>query len=162
MLALEESRKLLIRIMDGDQSAFATDRIQPYFLHYLLEAVRMCGLRERYTLKILDLWKEPVSECPKGLVEGFYPPHPEYQFDHSHAWGGTPLWSLPVALSGLEILEPGFKRIALSPKLLGLRCARVRIPTPYGEIRIDMEKGKETEVFAPEEILVQTYKHNSL
>ncbi|MBQ7153241.1 MAG: hypothetical protein IJR83_04800 [Clostridia bacterium] len=153
MLSGEEARGILVRVMDGDQSVFATDRIQPYFLHYLLEAVRMSGLRERYTLKILDLWKGPVSECPKGLVEGFYPPHPEYRFDHSHAWGGTPLWSLPAALAGLEIIEPGFKRIALSPALLGLRYARVRIPAPQGEIRIDLEEGKKPEVYVPEGIL---------
>lgn len=129
---------------------------QPYFAHFLFEAIFNNDLCEKYTLKLLERWKQPVKECPKGLVEGFLPPEPAYEFDHSHAWGGTPLYSLPKALSGIEVLEPGFKKIKLSPKLLGLSEAKVRIPTPYGEIKIDLKKGENPKYFIPKEITVVT------
>ena len=45
----------------------------------------------------------------------FVKPEPTYRFDHSHAWGGTPLYALPKALLGLEIIEPGMAAISLSP-----------------------------------------------
>ncbi len=125
---------------------------QPYFLHYLLEAVYRLDLREKYTLKILELWKPKIKECSKGLVEGFVPPEPTYSFDHSHAWGGTPLYSLPKALSGLEILAPGMKKIRLSPNLLGLKYATVEILTPYGKVICKMENGKTPEITYPDTI----------
>lgn len=127
---------------------------QPYFAHYLLEAIYSNGLRKEYTLKVLERWKAPVAQCPKGLVEGFIAPEPTYSFDHSHAWGGTPLWSLPKALIGFEIVKPGFEEISLSPSLLGLESARVELPTPYGDVTVEMKKGSEPVIQSPGEITV--------
>ena len=94
----------------------------------------------------------------KGLVEGFYAPEPTYSFDHSHAWGGTPLYSLPKALTGLSITEAGYRRIKLSPSLLGLNEAKIEIPTPYGMIECYMKRGELPRINAPEEIQIDTDK----
>ena len=139
---------LVERIVEDD----TLGEVQPYFAHFLLEAVYRNGLREKYTLRLLEQWKDPVRECPKGLAEGFHKPTPEYRFDHSHAWGGTPAYALPLALSGLEILEPGYQKIRLNPSLLGLDQAKVQIPTPYGMIELAMESGKEPVISVPEGI----------
>ncbi len=127
---------------------------QPYFLHYLLEAIYRLGLRDEYTIQVLNRWKEPVKECPKGLVEGFIAPEPTYAFDHSHAWGGTPLYSLPKALMGLEITKAGMKEITLSPSLLGLEAGKAELLTPYGKVICELQKGKEPVIFYPKEIEV--------
>ena len=127
---------------------------QPYFMHYLLEAVYRLGLRDKYTLEICNRWKAPVRECSKGLVEGFVPPEPTYSFDHSHAWGGTPLYSLPKALLGLEINKPGMGEITLSPSLLGLDHANVELLTPFGKITCEMKEGTEPHINHPEEIKI--------
>lgn len=129
---------------------------QPYFMHYLLEAIERLGMREFATLQVVAQWKAPVQECPKGLVEGFVMPEPTYYFDHSHAWGGTPLYSVPKALLGLEILKPGMKEIALSPNLLGLSYAKTELLTPYGKVVCEMQQGKEPNITAPKEIIVHT------
>lgn len=126
--------------------------VQPYFAHFLLEAVYRNGLRDKYTLKILEDWKAPVKEYPYGLTEGFYKPEPGYIFDHSHAWGGTPAYALPLALAGIEILEPGYKKIRLNPSLLGLESAEVQIPTPYGMIKLSLQKDQDPIVDVPAEI----------
>ena len=128
--------------------------IQPYFTHYLLEAVYRSGLRERYTLKILDRWKKHVAECKKGLVEGFVKPEPTYSFDHSHAWGGTPLYSLPKALLGLEINKPGLSEITLDLSLLGLKNATAELATPHGILTCILEDGKEPVLIYPPDITV--------
>lgn len=125
---------------------------QPYFLHYLLEGVYRLNLREKYTLKIVELWKTAVKECSKGLVEGFVAPEPTYSFDHSHAWGGTPLYSVPKALLGLEVLRPGLSEISLSPNLLGLDSARVELLTPHGKVICETDQGKAPRVICPKEI----------
>ena len=146
----ETGRKLVDKIMseeiEGDY--------QPYFMHYLLEAVFRLGMREKYTVKICERWKKAVRECPKGLVEGFVAPEPTYKFDHSHAWGGTPLYSLPKALLGFEIVEPGMKKISLSPSLLGLSYAKVELLTPDGRVVCEMKEGEKCRITHPEEISV--------
>ena len=126
---------------------------QPYFAHFLLEAIRRNGLREQYTLSVLETWKEHVNACDKGLAEGFLSPQEShFAFDHSHAWGGTPLYSLPMALTGLEILEPGMKRLRLCPSLLGLDWARVEIPTPYGDVVVELTDGQLPQIQHPSEV----------
>lgn len=138
--------KIMNDVCEGD--------IQPYFAHYLLEAVYNIGLRDKYTLKILEAWKKPVLECTKGLVEGFIKPEPTYSFDHSHAWGGTPLYSLPKALLGLKINKAGMSDITLAPSLLGLKKAKVELPTPYGMLVCELDENKETIITYPDELKV--------
>jgi len=146
----DTGRILIDKVMSDD---IAGD-CQPYFMHYLLEAVYRLGLREKYTLEICNRWKEPVLNCRKGLVEGFVAPEPTYRFDHSHAWGGTPLYSLPKALMGLKIAKPGMQEITLSPSLLGLNHARVELLTPYGKVVCEMKDGKKPSVTHPSQITV--------
>lgn len=141
-----------VRILHKVMAEEIPGNCQPYFLHYLLEAVYRHGLREEYTLRILERWKEPVASFSKGLVEGFYPPEPGYVFDHSHAWGGTPAYALPKALMGLEILEPGMKTLRLKPSRLGLAEARAELLTPYGKVAVAMAGEQEPVIQCPEEI----------
>ncbi len=154
----EETRELLHKIMED----VCPGEYQPYFAHFLLEAVEQNGLREAYTLQILEKWKAPVEECDKGLAEGFIPPEPTYIFDHSHAWGGTPLYSLPKALLGFQILKPGFQEIALSPSLLSLDHATVELPTPYGLLTCRLEKGKEAQLEVPDGVTVRLFSTGGL
>ncbi len=145
---LTGNQKLLHKIMTDE----SLGEIQPYFAHFLLEAIYRNGLCDSYTLPVLEDWKQPVKDCPFGLAEGFHKPEPTYSFDHSHAWGGTPSYALPLALSGLTVLEPGYKRISLSPSLLGLTEAHVEIPTPFGMIILDLAQGQAPRISVPDGI----------
>ena len=145
-----DCRAILEKIMTDD----TLGEVQPYFAHFLLEAIYRNDLRDAYTLQILEAWKAPVKECPYGLAEGFIKPEPTYSFDHSHAWGGTPLYSMPKALTGLEILEAGYKKISLNPSLLGLENAVTEIPTPYGMITVT-QQGSAVKYDIPEGIEVE-------
>lgn len=145
----DRAQALLHRVMTDE----TLGDCQPYFLHFLLEAIYRNGLRERYTLPLMERWKQSEAECPKGLQEGFVCPE-NYTFDLSHAWGGTPLYAVPKALLGFEMLEPGFGRIRLDPSLLGLPSATVEMLTPYGKIVCRQEAGKEPVVEVPKKIKI--------
>jgi hypothetical protein len=147
----DDTARRLIRKVVSDREWGA---VQPYFMHFLLQAVDRLGLRSECTLPILENWKAPVRDCPKGLVEGFIASEPTYSFDHSHAWGGTPLYALPKHLLGLEILEPGYKAIRLNPDLLGLSFAAIEVPTPYGILRAKLKQGEAPIVSAPDGITI--------
>jgi len=147
----EDARRILRQVLTDA----SLGRCQPYFAHYLLESVYENGLREECTRQILEDWKAPVRECPKGLVEGFIKPEPTYHFDHSHAWGGTPLYALPKALTGFSILEPGCGAVALSPSLLGMREADVEIPLPQGMLTVKMRNGEPPQITVPDGVRVE-------
>ncbi len=140
------------KIMSGE----CPGDFQPFFAHFLFEAIFRHGLCGEYTLTLADRWRRPVEDCPKGLAEGFVTPEPGYKFDHSHAWGGSPLYSIPKAVTGLEILEAGMKKISLSPSLLSFERAYVELPTPYGMVKIQLEKGKVPVISTPDGIEVIT------
>lgn len=144
--------KLAVDILERIIFDDSLQDIQPYFMHYLLNAVRKYGLFEKYGMKLLDRWVEVVNECDKGLAEGWIAPEEGYSFDHSHAWGGTPAYQMPMAITGLEILEPGMKKLKFSPALYGLDFAEIEIPTEYGLIYFKAEKDKETVIIAPQRI----------
>ena len=124
--------------------------VQPYFMHFILQAVCKAGLQEEYGLTLFERWKPLIKTCSKGLQEGWFAPEPSYSFDHSHAWGGTPAYHIPLMLTGLKMLEPGFRKISLSPKLYDLTYADVSFPTPYGMLRCVQRKGEEPQIIAPE------------
>ena len=148
-LADEELAKdILDRIIFDD----SLQDLQPYFMHYLLNAVRKYGMFEKYGIKLLERWIPVVEECDKGLAEGWIAPEESYSFDHSHAWGGTPAYQMPMAITGLEILEAGMKKMKFTPNLYGLDYAHITIPTEYGDIVIDAKKGKRADITAPDTI----------
>lgn len=146
----EEKQKLLRRTLTDDTLA----DVQPYFMHFVIEAVWSAGLFEEYGMEILRRWIPIVQACDKGLAEGWHRPQEDYVFDHSHAWGGTPAYQLPTRLLGLEILEAGMKKIRIKPQLYGLQWAEIEYPTPYGLIRCVMREGEETCLEIPKEIEV--------
>ena len=139
-----EAAALLERTLDSDMQ-----EVQPYFMHYVLEAVEKCGLFEKRGLGILRKWIPLAEECPRGLKEGWIAPQADYGFDYSHAWGGTPAWQLPARLLGFKMLEPGFAKISLSPRLCGLEWFDISMPTPKGMLRCRLEKGKTPQVDLP-------------
>ena len=145
------ARSLIEKIMNDEIEG----NVQPYFQHYLLEAIEKHGLKDKYSLQVIERWKQAVKDCNKGLVEGFFAPEPTYHFDHSHAWGGSPLYSLPKALTGLSIEEAGYKKIKLKPSLLGLKWAKVEIPTPCGMIICELEQGCKPKIAVPDEIVLE-------
>lgn len=122
----------------------------PYFYHFILDAVYESGLFDELGVEILRKWTSLTQECDKGLKEVW----DGFDCDYSHAWGGTPAYQLPARFSGLKIIEPGMKKITLSPSSYGLDFAEISIPTPYGKINIKTEKNGKATVSVPEKITV--------
>ena len=144
-IAKKEDR---VSILDYVCRDLRKEEMQPYFYHFLLEALYNEGLFSKYGFKLIDKYKSLIERSEKGLSEAW-----EYiNCDCSHAWGGTPAYILKKAISGFEILENGYKKIRLSPNLYGLDFASFNISTPYGDIDIKLQKGKKMQIVAPKEI----------
>lgn len=151
---------VLYGICDGKYAAELLERVlyfedledvQPYFMHFVLEAIYKTGLFEKYGIKEIKRWKALYEECSKGMKEAWII-FEGYRFDYSHAWGATPTYQLPSKISGLEILEPGMKKVKFAPNLFGLDYAQIKIPTPYGTIEMNLNEA--VDITAPKEIEV--------
>ncbi len=136
------------KILDYVCSPIRKEEMQPYFYHFLLEALYKEGLFEKYGFELINRYKDLVSKTDKGLCEAW-----EYiKCDCSHAWGGTPAYILKKAIAGFEIIEPAYKKIKLNPSLYHLEYAKFNISTPYGNIDISLQKNQKPQIVAPKEI----------
>ena len=59
-----------------------------------------------------------------------------------HGWSAGIVPFFTEAVLGIRILEPGCKKISITPRLGHLTYARGEFPTPYGTIRLDIKKDK--------------------
>ena len=98
---------------------------------------------------------------PTGLkdIHGDFGKHCYEGFRHSlcHGWASGPAPFLMEEIGGIEILEPGCKKVKISPNLGGLKWVKISYPTPYGNIDVlcNMIDGKEQiDIKAPKEIEV--------
>ncbi len=122
--------------------------VQPYFMHFLLEALDAAGLFEKYGIAQLHRFDIQVNECKKGFKEGWG----AFVGDYSHAWGGTALYKLPQKLLGFKMEKPGFEEISLKPQLFGLKWAKVDMPTPFGMLTCIRREGEATVIQCPKEL----------
>ncbi len=143
-IAPKEERANILEYVASD---LRKEEMQPYFYHFLFEALYKENLFGKYGIDLIRRYESLIEKCDKGLCEAW-----EYiTADCSHAWGGAPAYILKKAISGLEILEAGYKKIKLNPQLYSFESAELEIPTPYGAISIRLD-GDSVNVNAPEEI----------
>lgn len=96
---------------------------------------------------VYDLHKEGGAYCYKGLRHSF-----------CHGWASGPTSWLSKYVLGVIPLEPGCKKVKITPHLGNLKWVEGAFPTPYGVIKIYHEKmsnGKvRSKINAPSEITV--------
>ena len=131
------AKELAERVLTEDSLDEGTRiEVQPYFMHYLFEMAVKTGLFEKHAVRLAHLWDKQVTESPKGLKEGWG----EFRGDCSHAWGGTPVYELPMRIAGFEMLSDGWDAFRLRPRLFGgLEWAEIGIPTPWGLLRMKID-----------------------
>ncbi|MBO5092714.1 MAG: hypothetical protein J6K52_05465 [Clostridia bacterium] len=144
-IAPKEKHRDILEYVIRDLNKF---EMQPYFYHFLLEALYKAGLFEKHGINLIKKYESILNKCDKGLCEAWE----NMQCDFSHAWGATPAYILKKALSGFEIIEAGYKKIKLKPNLYGLKFADFDISTPYGKIEISLKNVGEVSVKCPKEI----------
>ena len=139
------TEKQILQYVVKDLNKF---EMQPYFYHFLLNALYEQGMFEKEGLALVRRYESLLNKCDKGLSEAWE----NMNCDYSHAWGATPAYTLKRAISGIEILEPSYKKIRLNPQLFDLDFADLEITTPYGTIEIPLKKGEDVSIKAPNEI----------
>ena len=122
----------------------------PFAKFYMLEALLSRGLREEAMESLHEYW---IRMMPEGATTFWEMVHeewlrgesPQATRSHCHGWSAAPLYLFGRVLLGVEVLEPGFRRVRIDPLPWRLNRAGGVIPTPHGELRIDWILGADGE-----------------
>lgn len=90
---------------------------------------------------------------PEGMtdVHGDFGKFCYLKFRHSlcHGWASGPTSFLSQTVTGIEILEPGCKKVRIKPNLGGLKYIKTKYPTPYGLIEVEADENH-TDIKVPD------------
>jgi alpha-L-fucosidase len=108
--------------------------LQPYFMSYVLGAVRTVGWQDR-GLELIDRWRNGIDTSTYTLKENWRDKTDfGYNGDFSHAWGGAPLRWLSGNILGISPETPGYAQIAIRPYSGDqLHWAKGAVPVGKGE-----------------------------
>lgn len=140
-----------------DQTAEAIDIIKKYW-----GAMLQMGATTFWEDFDID-WVENsfrIDELPengKNDIHGDFGKHCYMKFRHSlcHGWASGPTAFLMNQIGGIKILEPGCKKLKISPKLCNLKWFNIEYPTPYGVVKVSAKNEEGNISFtvdAPKEI----------
>jgi len=110
-------------------------------------------------------WAEGARGIDQIVPEGENDVHRDHgrfcytKLRHSlcHGWASGPAAFMTKKIIGVQVLEPGCRKIKVTPNLGDLQWAKGTYPTPYGIVSIEhrAENGKVTTNFtAPDEVEV--------
>jgi hypothetical protein len=153
----DELAATVVHTLYEDKSV-AYNEAQPFFTTFALQALDRVG-RFDLALRILDeRWgKRMVDRGATSTYEEWYQ-NGSWRFgdflgflrSHSHAWSACPAEFLIKNLMGLVIVEPGCRRVRVSPQDVPFDYEAV-YPTPLGAIRVT-KRGGDIRTEAPDAI----------
>jgi hypothetical protein len=131
----------------------------PNAMFFLLETL----LREDFAQETLErlraYWGAMLDAGATTFWEMIHPPGSTFPTrSHCHGWSAAPVYLLPQLLFDVQRLEPGWRRVEIRPRPLGLDFARATLCTPHGPLKLEWQRRAdgeiETRVQAPSAITV--------
>ena len=117
---------------------------QPYFMHFVFEAMNVAGLFGAEAEKQINRWQ---------VVPDTQSFHEMWTVgDLSHAWNATPMFQMSGRILGIQPTKPGFKEFRVKPDLGNLKWAKGTVPTPFGSIQAKVKRtnaGLQVEIEVP-------------
>ncbi len=108
---------------------------QPWFMHWVFQAIDHAGLFDRYGTPQMRRWKiVPETQSFREMWNGG---------DLSHGWCSTPLVQMSARVLGVRPTSPGFKTFAVRPALCDLTWASGIVPTPHGDVAVSWAVGED-------------------
>ena len=113
----------------------------PFFGFFLCEQMARDGRVE----EMLRLFRERWGFMLEKGATTFWETFPGWEKDRwtrswCHGWSSAPTYFLTTEVLGVKPAEPGFSLVEISPNPCGLKWAKGRVPTPYGEIEVEWHR----------------------
>lgn len=113
----------------------------PNALFLLLDALLKAGRPEQVLARLRDSWGRMLDAGALTFWEMIDQRDKEFPTrSRCHGWAASPLYLLPRIFFEIEIIEPGWRRVAVSPRLLGLEFVRLSICTPHGPLHLSLDQ----------------------
>ncbi len=122
----------------------------PYMRFYELEALCALGEQTAVMKEIKDYWGGMLREGATSFWEKYNPEESgtqhlamygrPYGKSLCHAWGASPIYLLGKYYLGVKPVKEGYKEFAINPVLGGLEWMKGSIPTPNGDIKVEMNE----------------------
>ena len=161
---------------NGGAEGFST-----FMMYFIMKAGTAVGadilpLAKRYYSAMLDrgattFWEDfdinwlegsgRIDEINDGSLSDIHADYGAFCYKnlrHSlcHGWSsGIVAWAFEELL-GLKVLEPGFRKISISPDLSATEYIEAAIPTPRGVITVSAKRGEEPIVSLPDGIILDS------
>ncbi|SDW78064.1 family 78 glycoside hydrolase catalytic domain [Paenibacillus sp. CF384] len=141
----------------------------PFMSFFYHEALAKLGLQSTMTADILEQYGVMVDQGATSVWE-VYPTSNITINDkmltrsHCHAWSAGPVYFLGTEVLGVRGLTPGWTKVEVAPKPVGLTWARGSVPVPgSGSINVSWKVDEQTKVMqlrvvAPSHIELQLVK----
>jgi len=101
---------------------------QPWFMHWVFQAIDHVGLFDRYGTQQMRRWR--IVPETQSFWEMWN------SGDLSHGWCSSPLVQMSARILGVTPATPGFNTIAIRPSLGDLTRAKGTVPTPHGDVAV--------------------------
>jgi hypothetical protein len=142
------TQSIIAALYESDDEPSFTEA-QPFFTAVVLDALERAGRLDLALRLIRDRWgKRMVTKGATSTYEEWYQngswrdgEFKGFLRSHSHAWSAYPACFLIRSLMGLEILEPGCRKVRLNPQKVPFDYA-VAYPTPLGQITVVSKNGQ--------------------
>jgi len=105
---------------------------QPWFMHWVFQAIDHAGLFDKYGTEQMRRWK--VLRDTRSFSETWS------GGDKSHGWCSSPLVQMSSRILGVSPASPGFKTITIRPQLCDLTWAKGTVPTPQGNVAVSWKR----------------------
>ncbi len=163
-----------------DQKALMEEKgangFSTFMMYFILKALDKCGsektveLAKEYYGAMLDrgatsfwedfdiAWLEGSGRIDEFTPEGLKDLHADYgkfcykNLRHSlcHGWASGVVSYAFENVLGVSIVEPGYRKVHIAPKLVGLDWVEGEVPTPMGNIHVRAEAGKAPKITLPQ------------
>jgi len=139
-----------IKVLNKLMSDTSISQASFFYRFYLVQALKKAGMAGLYYSQLWP-WRAMMKA---GLTTFAETPDPTRS--DCHAWASSPNYDFLATICGITPLTPGFSMVQVRPALGGLTFVSGKMPSPAGDIRVDIDtrspKGDEAFVHLPEGI----------
>jgi len=126
----------------------------PSMIYYDILARTQMGEPAAARARLAEVWGAMLDRGATTFWEGYSPSEKgddSYAFygrpygkSLCHAWGAGPVVLLPQLILGLRPTADGWKRFTVAPILGDLKWACATVPSPHGDIEVEVEGSRVT------------------
>ena len=114
----------------------------PYMERYILEALCYMGKIEESQERMKLQYASMLSDENEGNTLWEFFDSNVSKGSKNHAWSGGPIIIIDKYYAGIKPIEAGYSKIFIEPKLGTIDNLTSKVPTPNGEIELDIQKSE--------------------